>query len=107
MWSRLRPFIPPETAGLVVFLVLTAIGVSLFYPRTMRGPSDAPREVTAAPRLQVDPVHDLGVYRAAEARALDTYGWIDRKRGVVRIPIAQAMQDVATHGIKDWPEAAR
>ncbi|HEX4112917.1 MAG TPA: hypothetical protein VH020_10305 [Stellaceae bacterium] len=94
-------------AGMAVFLVLTAIAVSLVYPRSMRGPSDAPRTVTAQPRLQIDPVHDLVVFRAAEERALDSYGWIDKERGVVRIPIAQAMQDVAAQGIKDWPEAAR
>ena len=28
VWSRLRPFIPPETAGLVVFLVGTIIGLA-------------------------------------------------------------------------------
>jgi NCS2 family nucleobase:cation symporter-2 len=29
-WSRLRPFIPPESAGLVVFLVGTIIGLAAF-----------------------------------------------------------------------------
>ena len=30
VWSRLRPFIPPESAGLVIFLVGTIIGLAAF-----------------------------------------------------------------------------
>ena len=30
VWSRLRPFVPPESAGLVVFLVGTIIGLAAF-----------------------------------------------------------------------------
>lgn len=51
------------------------------------GPNEPP-----APRLQVDPLGDLARQRAAEATILNGYGWVDRKGGVVRIPIEQAMK---------------
>ncbi|MGA3267361.1 MAG: hypothetical protein ABSE16_11115 [Verrucomicrobiota bacterium] len=43
--------------------------------------------------------------RTNEAAELDTTGWIDQQRGIVRLPIATAMQMVA----RDWqnPGAAR
>jgi hypothetical protein len=77
------------------------------FPRALSGPSDAPRLATAKPRLQMDPAADLAAYRAAQTRELTSYGWVDRQRGVVRIPIERAMQDVAAAGIKDWPGDAQ
>lgn len=44
--------------------------------------------------------------RAAEADALEHAGWIDPTKGIVRLPIATAMEMV----VRDWgqnPEAAR
>ena len=40
-----------------------------------------------------------------EASELTTYGWVDQPKGVVRLPIADAMQLV----LRDWqnPAAAR
>src|SRR5665213_4612615 len=90
-------------AGLALFLFISIVAIMLIYPDALHGPSDAPRGVTAAPRLQIDPAHDLQTYRAAQQRQLATYGWVDRSRGIVRIPIDQAMRDVAAAGIKDWP----
>lgn len=94
-------------AGVAVFLLVSFVALALIYPRALHGPSDAPRIVTAGPRLEVNPAGDLAAFRAGEQRALGSYGWIDRAHGVVRIPIDQAMHDVAAGGIKDWPEDAK
>jgi hypothetical protein len=94
-------------AGLAAFLVVAALALALIYPNALSGPSDAPRLTTAAPRLQINPPGDLAVHRAAEQRELAGYGWVDRQRGTVRIPIEQAMRDIAASGIKDWPGDAR
>lgn len=48
-----------------------------------------------APRLQTDPVGDLRGMRALEQQQLGHYGWVDRGRGVVHIPIARAMELLA------------
>jgi hypothetical protein len=50
-----------------------------------------PRE-PPEPRLQTAPQDDLKALRAAETIKLETYGWIDRKGGVVRIPVERSME---------------
>ena len=45
------------------------------------------------------PVTDLGEMRAAEQRALTSYGWVDRQKGIVRIPIDQAMRLTLQRGL--------
>jgi hypothetical protein len=47
----------------------------------------------------------LAELRAAEANDLENYGWVDQAKGVVRLPIIQAMQ----LALRDWqnPAAAR
>jgi hypothetical protein len=44
------------------------------------------------PRLQLNPQGDLEELRRQEAEILSTYQWIDRDKGVVRIPINRAME---------------
>ncbi|HWO42747.1 MAG TPA: hypothetical protein VNO43_13185 [Candidatus Eisenbacteria bacterium] len=51
------------------------------------------------PRLQVAPRADLARMRAAEEKELETYGWVDRDKQVVRIPIDRAMQLLAERGL--------
>src|SRR6476469_4881331 len=45
------------------------------------------------------PVTDLADMRAAEQKALTTYGWADQQKGIVRIPIDQAMQLTLQRGL--------
>jgi hypothetical protein len=51
------------------------------------------------PRLQIDPREDLRALRQAEDQALQSYGWIDRNAGVVRIPIDEAMRLTIQRGL--------
>jgi hypothetical protein len=51
------------------------------------------------PRLQLKPPEELNNFRAGEETALNTYGWIDRTTGVVRIPIDRAMDLVLERGL--------
>ncbi len=51
------------------------------------------------PRLQEHPDRDLQAIRAEEDRILTTYGWVDKSRGMVRIPIEEAMKLVAEQGL--------
>jgi hypothetical protein len=94
-------------AGLAVFLVATLVTLRLIYPSAVSGPSDAPHGESATPRLQIDPAADLAAHRASEQSQLMSYGWVDRRQGVVHIPVDQAMRDIAAAGIKDWPENAQ
>jgi hypothetical protein len=53
------------------------------------------------PRLQVKAPLDLAKLRAAEDANLDSYRWIDRNSGTVRIPIDRAMQLLLERGLPD------
>lgn len=63
-------------------------------PKSLDLRAGAP-EVTAlpqnAPMLQADPVKDMIAMRAEQEARLTSYGWIDREKGVVHIPIEKAM----------------
>ena len=52
-------------------------------------------QVLPQPRLQLHEHMDLERKRQAEDAILASYGWVDRKSGVVRIPIERAMELVA------------
>jgi hypothetical protein len=51
------------------------------------------------PRLQVNPRQDLADLREKEQQTLDTYGWVDRNAGVVRIPIDEAIKFTLQRGL--------
>src|SRR5262245_53933348 len=57
------------------------------------------REPTPEPRLQIDAHNELRQMRAAEEAALNSYGWVDRDSGKVRIPIERAMEILAKKGL--------
>ena len=59
--------------------------------------------VPPEPRLQVDPVHDFDAYRDRQQEQLEGYHWIDKRAGVVRIPIEKAMKSVVERGIPTRP----
>lgn len=48
-----------------------------------------------APRLQPDPEADLAAYTRQKRALLQDYRWLDRERGVARIPVDRAMQLLA------------
>jgi hypothetical protein len=60
-----------------------------------------------APRLQVTPSRDLWTFRSREDAVLGSYAWVDKDRGIVRIPIEEAMRIAAERGIPTFsaPEA--
>ena len=51
------------------------------------------------PRLQTNPRQDLIDLRAREDAILNTYGWVDKTRGIVRIPIREAMRLTVERGL--------
>ena len=51
------------------------------------------------PPILSTPVTDLAEMRAAEQRALTSYGWVDQQKGIVRIPIDEAMKLTLQRGL--------
>jgi hypothetical protein len=69
------------------------------------GPNE-PQRLPPLPRLQPDPVSDLHAMREAEDNVLQTYGWVDKNAGVVRIPVARALDLLAQRGLPNWGSPA-
>lgn len=57
-----------------------------------------------APRLEEDERDELHDFRMHEEQTLASYGWVDQKNGVVRIPIERAMQLIAERGLPVRPQ---
>jgi len=49
-------------------------------------------QIPPAPRIEEHPAIQIQQLRSQEDRALTTYGWVNKKAGVVRIPIDRAME---------------
>jgi hypothetical protein len=81
-------------------VILVACGVVLLLhlwntpPDTQRARMPYTVDVPG-PTLQPAPQLDLAQYRAERQRILDSAAWIDQKRGIARIPIADAMAMLA------------
>jgi hypothetical protein len=92
-------------AGLAVSAALVAGLLALI--SEWRGPGhataiEASQVTPPLPRLQIAPEVDRAAFEAEAHRTLGDYGWTDRKSGLARIPIEEAMQMLAQHG---WPDA--
>jgi hypothetical protein len=93
-------------AGLIMHFVLAGMMERLGktpYPAdalggTRRG-SEATLQAKSVPHLQIMPAEDLKTFRAKQEAELNSYGWINRTAGVVRIPIARAMDLLLERGL--------
>ena len=103
---------PESIAGFEVALLLLAVlsmaamgGLFYYFTNreavadTSRSPLATERVLPPAPNLQVSPASDLEQLRADENMRLNTYGWVDKEQGVVRIPVEKAMEMVAKQGL--------
>lgn len=92
--------------GVVTFLIIGAIAIHFILAGQLRflGKSPPTRDAWSSPitrirpemptnasRLQLSPTVDLADFRSREEAKLNSYGWIDKTQGIVRIPIEEAM----------------
>jgi hypothetical protein len=57
------------------------------------------RQQPQRPRLQTDAPADLQQMRARETATLESYGWVDRQKGIVHIPVERAMELLVERGL--------
>jgi hypothetical protein len=84
--------------GWVMFYVLVERRMPVAAPEFPLAVEQAPR-LPAEPRLQAYPPNDLTRFRREERAILDSYGWVDRDAGAVRIPIDEAMRLTVERGL--------
>lgn len=58
-----------------------------------------PAQEVHGSRLLVDPGSEREQTRAREKAELNSYGWVDRQGGIVRIPVTRAMQLLVERGL--------
>jgi hypothetical protein len=90
-------------AALVILGVLGSAVVFHFFVRHQPlGPPASPfedvRQLPPEPRLQTTAPQDLKRYRAGQDDILESYGWVDAKAGIVRIPVERAMEVLLQNG---------
>ncbi|MGE5207328.1 MAG: hypothetical protein ACM3PW_17085, partial [Chlamydiota bacterium] len=51
------------------------------------------------PRLQANEPADLNKFQAQQEQILNSYGWVDQQAGIAHIPIEQAIDILAAHGL--------
>ena len=99
-----------NATGIVIFVTLVVVMVALVLPgvkllvrhletgaaQAERNPAETAiansRTNFPTPREQVSAPADLAAFLAQQRSELISYGWIDRRGGVVRIPITRAME---------------
>lgn len=92
-------------AGIAAFLILTPLTLQHLFSESLN------REVVVGdlsavptPHLQINPGRELAALRRAEEKKLSTYGWTNRDRRVVHIPIRRAMDLMIERGLPNWPK---
>ncbi|MDQ6677031.1 MAG: hypothetical protein M3Z09_07025 [Acidobacteriota bacterium] len=96
-------------AGVVLVTVFVAVPFFMFKshraevspPRSPEAP--AGWRVPPNPRLQESPEVDLQGYLAGYDKALASYSWVDKQRGIAVIPIERALQIAARRGLPRVP----
>ena len=85
--------------GVIVFGAFQYLGrhyVSGARPNPM---SASDSQIPPEPRIEEHPAIAIQQLHAQEERTLSTYGWTDKKAGVVRIPIDRAMELQLARGL--------
>lgn len=99
----------------IIVLVTDGAMIALFkgleYYEVKNDPAVSPLFLPAgrplpAPGLQTTPWTDLKHYRADADAYLHSYGWVDEKIGVARIPIEKAKEMLLQKGLPVRPEIA-
>ncbi|MCK1478835.1 hypothetical protein ACVW1A_001478 [Bradyrhizobium sp. LB1.3] len=92
-------------AGLATFVVVTPLVLPLIFPqsRTRTTPASRPALSSNVPPLEVAPRKTLQIVRHDEEQLTRDYGWTDRSRGTVRIPVDRAIDILLRKGLPGWP----
>jgi hypothetical protein len=96
--------------ALTIAAILAATCVSLIwlfkhYEKTenpgsfVAAPFSGTQPLPPPPRIQSNPAVDMQSYLQSQQNLLNTYGWIDRQSGIVRMPIDRAMELVLERGL--------
>jgi hypothetical protein len=101
-WS-LRP-VALIYVAILMLLATSCLVLIAAFPDALPDVDRTLRISPPGPRLQTDPQAELQRFRDEEEKWLNTYGWIDKQKGIVHIPINEAMKKLARTGAPGFPE---
>ncbi|HEX9163869.1 MAG TPA: hypothetical protein VF980_19325 [Thermoanaerobaculia bacterium] len=102
LWLLYKGYVRIEQRRNTATMTEMARPADMAVPRNQPLLQPFPRKTAAGeilPPNRSTPVTDLGGLRESEQHVLTTYGWVDQQKGIVRIPIAQAMQLTLQRGL--------
>ena len=96
--------------GLAVILLIGFSQVGLWFlvqryrsAAVQRDPQLSPltntEQLPPQSRLQSAPMLDYSEFIARQNQQLDSYGWVDKEKGIVRIPVSRAMDLALERGL--------
>jgi hypothetical protein len=78
--------------GLLVYGIFQYLGAHPATSIRSNPMSAEDSQIPPAPRIEEHPAIEIQQLHSQEDQILSTYGWADKKAGVVRIPIERAME---------------
>ena len=83
-------------ASAVVAWIILAKDTATYVERGMavEGKEIGKPEIGIVDTVQFEGDTRLDVWRAEKAQVLGSYGWVDRKKGIIHLPVAEAMKEV-------------
>jgi hypothetical protein len=91
--------------SILASLVIVRVTFDYFVKHQGLGPPASPFEDTrklppaGVPELEAAPGQEFQHYREQQGDVLDSYGWVDQRAGIVRLPIDRAMDLVLERGL--------
>lgn len=83
-------------------MALLVVGIFRFFSheyQTQESAKQSQQQIPPEPRIEVEPWQQLVNVHARENHILNTYAWVNQKDGTVRIPINQAIDELAKKGL--------
>ena len=96
--AKIRP-IAIFGVGLVALIACSQIVLYVVYKGFIAERPPAPPAASRAFRSQPDIYEQMAALRRSDAATLGSYGWVDREKGIVRIPIDRAIDLVVARGV--------
>jgi hypothetical protein len=99
-------------AFIIVVIFCVALGLDVFgggTPSAFKSSyfKHSSLEAPSGPRLHIEPHDELMNVRHREEQKLSGYGWVNRKAGIVHIPIERAMHVMAEQYRRAHPQKAK
>jgi hypothetical protein len=92
--------------GFLVFVGISLVVLHIYYSEEINQAVFVPPTPFAKPRLQTNDVDDLAKLQAGQRARLGGYAWVDREKGIISIPIEEAMKRIVARGTNAYAPIA-